>query len=108
MPDSQWSSVEQEIAHQLLAKAYQRETTALMSEVREQANNITEISQIWALHDYLSTKRYDIDGKYDERDTAPFFTLAKLVKQGWLDLDELAGLSPDKKAKVSALTKMQQ
>ncbi len=102
----EWSEIEKQIAREALNKAYIRETEALIAEISQKADKITEINDIWALNDYLNTKRYDIDGKYDYRDSTPIFVLAKLVKEGWLDSDELAGLTPDKRAKVAALARM--
>ncbi len=102
----QWSDIEQKITHEALNKAYARETEALMVEIREKASQINQITDIWSLNDYLNAKRYDIDGKYDYRDATPIFILATLIKQGWLKPDELAGLTPDKQAKVAALARM--
>ena len=102
----QWSETEKQIAREALNKAYTRETEALIVEISQKASQITEIDDIWSLHDYLSAKRYDIEGKYDYRDSTPVFVLAKLIKEGWLHPDELAGLTPDKRAKVAALAKM--
>ena len=102
----QWSEAEKQIAHEALNKAYIRETEALISEIRKKSSEITEINDIWSLNDYLNAKRYDIDGKYDDRDSTPMFVLAKLVKEGWLNSDELAGLTPDKRAKIAALARM--
>ena len=104
--DPQWSETEKKIAYEALSKAYARETEALLTEIRQKVSQITEINDIWSLHDYLSAKRYDIDGKYDERDSTFVFVLAKLIKQGWLHPDELADLTPDKRAKVAALVRM--
>ena len=104
--DPQWSEAEKKIAREALSKAYRRETEALRSEIADKASQVTKIDDIWSLHDYLSAKRYDIDGKYDDRDTTPIFVLAKLIKEGWLHPDELKGLTPDKRAKVVALAKM--
>ena len=101
-----WSEKEKQIAHEALSKAYARETEALITEINQKASRITEINDIWSLHDYLSAKRYDIDGKYDYRDSTPIFVLAKLIKEGWLHSNELAGLTPDKRAKVAALARM--
>ncbi|MDJ0677416.1 MAG: hypothetical protein QNJ36_18890 [Calothrix sp. MO_167.B42] len=103
----EWSETEKQIARAALNTAYTRETTALVAEISQKASQITEINDIWTLNDYLNTKRYDIDGKYDYRDSTPIFILAKLIKEGWLNSDELAGLSPDKRAKVTALARMQ-
>ncbi|NET06841.1 MAG: hypothetical protein F6K09_22775, partial [Merismopedia sp. SIO2A8] len=102
----QWSETEKQIAHEALRKAYTRETEALMAEISQKASKITEINDIWSLNDYLNAKRYDIDGKYDYRDSMPIFALANLIKEGWLNPDELAGLSPNNRAKVVALARM--
>ncbi len=102
----QWSETETQIAHEALRKAYTRETAALITEICQKASQINDINDIWSLHDYLSARRYDIDGKYDYRDSTPVFVLAKLIKEGWLDTGELAGLNAEKRAKVSALARM--
>lgn len=106
MNDIEWSTAEKEIARQAFEKAYQREITALIQVVREQAGEITKLDDIWLLHDFLSARRHDIDGKYDSRDSLLIFTFAQLVKEGWLHLDELKGLDTEKISKVSALTRM--
>ncbi|NEQ70755.1 MAG: hypothetical protein F6K21_35740 [Symploca sp. SIO2D2] len=102
----QWSETEKQIAREALSKAYTRETETLITEIRQKASAITELNDVWSLSDYLNAKRYDIDGKYDYRDSTPIFVLAKLIKEGWLHADELAGLTPDKRAKVAALARM--
>ena len=102
----QWSETEKQIAREALSKAYTRETEALIAEISQKASQISEINDIWTLNDYLNAKRYDIDGKYDYKDSTPVFVLAKLIKEGWLHTDELAGLTPDKRAKVTALARM--
>ncbi|NER94557.1 MAG: hypothetical protein F6J86_12075 [Symploca sp. SIO1B1] len=102
----QWSETEKQIAREALSKAYTRETETLITEIRQKTSAITELNDVWSLSDYLNAKRYDIDGKYDYRDSTPIFVLAKLIKEGWLHADELAGLTPDKRAKVAALARM--
>ncbi len=102
----QWSETEKEIAHEALNKAYTRETRALIAEISQKASQISEINDIWALNDYLNARRYDIDGKYDYRDSTPVFVLAQLIKEGWLHGNELEGLTADKKAKVTAMARM--
>lgn len=101
-----WSETEKQIAREALVKAYTRETEALIVEISQKASNITEINDIWSLNDYLNAKRYNIDGKYDYRDSTPIFVLANLIKEGWLHPDELAGLTPENRAKVAALARM--
>ncbi|MDJ0730870.1 MAG: hypothetical protein QNJ33_12840 [Crocosphaera sp.] len=102
----QWSETDQKIAQEALRKAYTRETEALVAEINQKASQITQISDIWALNDYLNSQRYNIDGKYDCRESTSIFVLAQLVKEKWLTLDELTGLTPSTRAKVGALAKM--
>ncbi len=97
---------DQKIAQEALRKAYARETEALIAEISQKASLITDINDIWALSDYLNSQRYNIDGKYDCRESTSLFVLAQLVKEKWLTLDELTGLTPSTRAKVAALAKM--
>ncbi|OKH54050.1 hypothetical protein DSM106972_085730 [Dulcicalothrix desertica PCC 7102] len=104
--DTQWSQTEQEVAKAAFDKAYEREINALAKEVHKIADGITQLDDIWVLHDFLSARRHDIDGKYDYRYSVLVFVFARLLKEGWLNLEELEGLAPDKLKKVSALSRM--
>ncbi|WP_229640904.1 hypothetical protein [Waterburya agarophytonicola] len=106
MSKIKWSEAEDTIAKQALQKAYTRETSALIANIRDRAASITELSDLWYLHDLLSTKRYEIDGKYTYDSSAIVFDFAKLIKQGWLSLEDLKGLSPEILSKISALARM--
>lgn len=101
-----WSDVEQQIAKNAFQKAYQRETNALITQVREYASGITELDEVWRLHDFLSARRHDIDGKYDYDYSALLFLFARLVKEEWLKLEDLSGLDQSKLAKITALARM--
>lgn len=101
-----WNHTELKISQQVLKKAYQLETEALMTQVRSQITNMTNINQLWQVHDLLSAKRYDLDGKYDNREQMLVFTFAQLLKEGWINLEELNGLDSAKLAKISSLSKM--
>jgi hypothetical protein len=101
-----WSQGEKTIAQAALKAAYERETKALIQNIREQATAITLLEEVWQLHDFLSARRYDVDGKYDSNEDSLMFTLSRLVKEGWLRLGELEGLAAEKRAKVKVLTLM--
>ncbi len=104
--DIQWSQTEQDVAKAAFDKAYEREISALAREVHKQADAITQLDDIWVLHDFLSARRHDIDGKYDYRYSVLIFVFARLLKEGWIKLEELEGLAPDKLKKVTALSRM--
>ena len=103
---SQFSTIEEKIAQQALQKAHQREVSALISQVRDRAKTVTELEDLWYLHDLLSTKRYEIDGKYAWNDSTFVFDFARLVQEGWLTLDDLEGLSSEIRSKISVLSRM--
>jgi Photoprotection regulator fluorescence recovery protein len=101
-----WSETEEKIAQAAFEKAYKREIDALMKDVRTRAGAIAELDDMWQLHDFLSARRHEIDGKYDYRYSMLIFVFATLVKEGWLHLEELKGLDSSKLTKVAALTRM--
>ncbi len=102
----QWSDQETAIAESALRTAHQREISALVQTVRDRATHLQQVDDIWHLHDFLSARRFDIDGKYDSRASEILFVLSKLVKEGWVSLDELSGLEAGKLAKITALTRV--
>ena len=103
---NQWSQTEEQIAKQALQTAYKRETSALIASIRDRAGSITELNDLWYLHDLLSTKRHEIDGKYSYNFSTIVFDFARLVKEGWLSLEDLQGLKADVLSKISALARM--
>ncbi len=104
--NTEWSTLEDQVAKDAFDKAFEREAGTLIASVRDQAEHIQDLGDLWKLHDFLSVKRHDIDGKYDYRYSFLIFVFARLIKEGWLRLEELQGLDPDKLAKISALTRM--
>ena len=103
---AEWSGIEQAIAQSAFEKAYRREVEAVLSTVRAQASQVVELEDVWRLHDFLSARRHEIDGKYDYQYSALLFVFAQLVKEGWLQLDDLNGLADEKLVKISALVRM--
>jgi hypothetical protein len=104
--EAQWTKTEKEIARSAFDRAYQREIDNLIKDVTQRSTQILEVEDIWRLHDFLSARRHEIDGKYDYRYSNLIFVFAQLVREKWLDLNELQGLEPDKLAKISALVRM--
>ncbi|VEP13749.1 Fluorescence recovery protein [Hyella patelloides LEGE 07179] len=100
------SKTEEKIAKEALKIAYERETSTLIASIRDRASLLTELEELWYVHDLLSTKRHEIDGKYSYNPSTIVFDFARLVKEGWLNLDELKGLKPEMLSKISALARM--
>jgi hypothetical protein len=101
----QWSTLESKVAKQALKIARHREVDTLISEVRNKAGELAAADDLWNLHDFLSAQRHYIDGKYDDDETGLVFVLARLVKEGWLAIEELDGLDDERLAKITALAR---
>ncbi len=104
--NSGWTQIEEDVARQAFDIAYKRETSALIDSVRYRASSLTEIEDMWRLHDFLSVKRHEVDGRYDYNLPSLIFVFAGLIKDGWITVKELEGLNADKIAKIVALTYM--
>lgn len=106
LTQTQWSTEEKQLAEAVLQQAYKQEINSLINTVRQTITNLTEIDELWQVHDLLSAKRYELDGKYDTRESMLVFTLAQLLKENLIVLQDLEGLDKDKLAKISSLGKM--
>jgi hypothetical protein len=101
-----WSSEERHIAKQAVDLAYEREVASLITDLHSRVSSVHCSGDVWSLHDYLSAKRHEMDGKFDLRDSSLVFVFATLVKDGLLSVNELDGLDQDKLVKISALARM--
>ena len=101
-----WSDQERDVARRVFDLAYQREIDSLIDVVRHRSDSLSSVESVWDLHDYLSCKRHEMEGRFDFRLPTLLFVFASLVKEGVVQLDELEGLSIDKLAKIAALSSM--
>ena len=103
---SQWTSQERAVVKAALANAQQREVEAIVEVVRKRASEVRSIDEVWQLNDFLSARRFDIDGKYEDGEDEILFVLAKLTQEGWLQAQDLAGIETAKLSKIAALTRV--
>ncbi|MGB3534788.1 MAG: hypothetical protein WBA13_14895 [Microcoleaceae cyanobacterium] len=106
MSEINWSESEKQAAKQVFESAYKREINSLMEEVKRKTSEITEIEQVWRLHDLLSARRHEIDGKYDFDYSNLIFVFARLLNEKWLSIEELQALEREKLVKITALARM--
>ena len=103
MNDIKWTKAEKKVSRSAFDKAYQRECADLIKNLREKANEISKPDDLWLLHNSLTEKRDEIDEKYDYRYSKLILVFARLVKDGWLDFNELKGLTSDKIERIKSL-----
>ena len=96
MRDERWSKSEKQIARAAFDKASETEHAAILREVHSMLNAAKETRVVWALHDYLTQRRREIDEKYDFRFSQLTFVFARLIREGWITEADLAGLHEDK------------
>ena len=97
---TEWSKPEKEIARRAYRAAYERECAAIAGEVRRMAAGIRTPPDMWQIHDYLTKKRKETDEKYDYRYSVLLWVFGRLIYDGWLREEDLAGLSPDKMQEI--------
>lgn len=98
-----WTPQEQAIAREAFERAQGRAVNALINKVQGHASGLGSVDALWQLHDFLSTQRHDMEGRFDFRLEGLLFVFASFVKDGLLAVDELEGLEGEKLAKIRAM-----
>jgi Photoprotection regulator fluorescence recovery protein len=98
MHEVKWSPSEKSIARRVFDTALQRELDATTQEVKQMADRIKTPFDLWALEDYLTQGRKEIDRKFDYRYSVLPIVFAQLilVKDGRITHEELHALAEDK------------
>ena len=101
-----WTAEEQALARRIFDEALRRELEGLIETLRLQAAALDGPEDVWRFHDFLSIQRHAIEGRLEFRLAGLLFVFASFVKDGLTSLEELEGLSPDKQAKIRAMSRM--
>ena len=107
MNDIKWSKSEKSIARAAFDRAYQKECDQIIRSLKQKAHKLSGPKEIWKIHDYLSKKRKEMDEKYDYRYSVLILGFSILLKQQWLEIDDLEGLSADKIDQIKRLANIQ-
>jgi hypothetical protein len=99
-----WSKREKEIARRAFDRACEREFASLIKQTCEMAQALEGPGDLWRLHDFLTDKRRDMGNKYDYRYSQLLFVFGRLMRDGWLQADDLEGLRQDKLARIERIT----
>lgn len=98
-----WTPEEQAIARDAFDRAQGRAVSELIDKVKGHATGLASVDALWQLHDFLSTQRHDMEGRFDFRLEGLLFVFAGFVKDGLLAVEELDGLEAEKLAKIRAM-----
>lgn len=89
-----WSKSEKKIARSAFDLAYERECKDIMNDVK--TSKLETPSDLWNLCDMLETRRNEVGHIYDYRYSQLIRVFSELIKKGYLDIEELDGLSTEK------------
>ena len=106
MIEESWSKKEKTVARRAFENAYEKECKDLIKQIRERANEANDPNDLWRLHDFLNERIKEIENKYDYRYSMLIFVFARLIKEGWIEVGDLKGLTEEKIAKIRYLAKM--
>ena len=104
MPTADWTQDELTIARTAFEAGKQRSIEVLIQTLQESVGDLKTPESIWLLHDYLSTERYQYEGRSDFDTSNILFTLADMIKQKLITSDDLNGLDQKKLSKVKAMS----
>jgi len=103
MIEQSWSKKEKAIARRAFEGAYGKECKDLTKQIKKRASEAKGPADIWRLHDFLTKRIKEIENKYDYRYSVLILVFARLMKEGWITVDEMEGLSEDKISKIRRL-----
>ena len=103
MSAADWTHQEQVIAKNAFETGKQRSIEALIVILREQSALLNTPESIWKFHDFLSSERFQYEGRSEFDTTNILFTLAGMIKQNLINYDDLEGLEKTKLSKIKAM-----
>jgi steroid 5-alpha reductase family enzyme len=96
MFDAKWSPSEKRLARELFEHALHAELNETVAESKARAAAVTSPEQMWSIRAFLAQRQREIDEKYDYRYSQLLLVFSRLVREGRLREEQLAGLSEDK------------
>jgi hypothetical protein len=103
MNDIKWSKAEKKTARKAFDLAYERESTDLIKKIQSKAEKLSTPEDIWNLHDFMTKEIKNIGKTYDYRYSVLLRVFAQLIRDEWLNINELEGLSEDKLNRINNL-----
>jgi hypothetical protein len=102
--ETTWSHGEKKIARKAFDAAFERQCASITAKAKQMLANASPPYGIWKLHDYLSSERKKVDLTYDYRYSVLLSIFGRLLYQGWLMEEDLAGLREEKIAEIKKWT----
>ena len=95
-----WSDREKKLCRQVYDSALERELAETVAEFKRLAAQVATAVDMWPLQEFLHRRQRDIDYKYDYRYSQLPMVFGRLLREGRIKEEALAGLSEDKLAAI--------
>ncbi len=103
MDDLKWSKKEKSISRKAFDKAYHKECANVINTLKEKVAQLKNPEDIWDFKEHFDQRLKEIGRKYDYRYSILILVFAQLLKQGWIEIDDLEGLGAEKIDKIKSL-----
>jgi len=100
VPEVPWTATEKKAARRAFEKAFERHCAAIAANARQMLDRATAPTDIWRVEEYLSEHRKAVDRVYDYRYSQLLLVFSRLMRDGWLEETDLAGLQQEKIATI--------
>jgi Photoprotection regulator fluorescence recovery protein len=94
--DEKWTDREKKIARSVFEGAVAAELASTIADFKARAAAVVEPDDMWTLESYLRERRRNIDQKYDYRYSQLTCVFGRLLREGRIREEQLAGLSEGK------------
>lgn len=96
MNDFKWSHAERNLSGRAFEQALESELSEILAEFKAKAAAASTPEEMWNVQRFLSSKEREIDEKYDYRYSRLILIFARLLREGRIREDQLAGPTEEK------------
>lgn len=100
MDDIIWSGSEKKVARRAFDKALERALAKIMAEFKARASAVTTPEEMWAIGEDLYRRRREVEDMFDNRYSQLLLVFPQLIREGYLDQEELSGLADEKMERI--------
>lgn len=98
-----WTVAEKKIARRAYDKALDRAPATAVADFKARAAAVTTPEEMWVIGEGLHRQQRELDQMFDYRYSQLLFVFPQLIREGYLEEAELAGLSDEKMDEIRFL-----
>ena len=98
-----WSRSEKALAREVFDAALKAELAEAIAQFKAKAAAVASPFEMWEVGEYLREKEREVSDKYDFRYSQLIWVFARLIREGRIREEQLAGLSEEKLAYIGRM-----